>query len=193
MRVAQIKDITERKRVETALAEERQLLTAFLQTTPDQVYFKDRDEPLHPRLGRRRPAKLGVASAEELIGKTDFDFFSAEHAQQAFDDEQRVIRTAEPMIGQEEREVFPDGRVAWAATTKLPLRDAAGTIIGTCGDLPGHHRATAGRDDAARERGALAHAARELPGDRHARQRRRLLVLYQPLDRALARDTPRTS
>ncbi len=132
MRVAQIKDITERKRVETALAEERQLLTAFLQTTPDQVYFKD-SESRFIRASEAQARKLGAASAAELIGHTDFDFFSAEHAQRAFDDEQRVIRTAEPIIGQEEREVFPDGRVAWAATTKLPLRDTAGTIIGTCG------------------------------------------------------------
>ena len=132
VRVAQIKDITERKRVETALAEERQLLTAFLQTTPDQVYFKDHASRFI-RASEAQARKLGAASAAELIGKTDFDYFSAEHAQQAFDDEQRVIRTAEPMIGREEREVFPDGRVAWAATTKLPLRDPAGTIIGTCG------------------------------------------------------------
>jgi two-component system NtrC family sensor kinase len=132
VRVAQIKDVTERKRVEAALADERQLLTAFLQATPDQVYFKDRDSRFL-RASDAQAHKLAVASAEELIGRTDFDFFSPEHAQRAFDDEQRIIRTAEPIIGQEEREVFPDGRIAWAATTKLPLRDAAGTIIGTCG------------------------------------------------------------
>ena len=122
----------ERARLEAAVADERQLLTAFLQTTPDQIYFKDRDSRFI-RASDAQARKLGAASAEELIGRTDFDFFSAEHAQPAFDDEQRIIRTAEPIIGQEEREVFPDGRVAWAATTKLPLRDAAGAIIGTCG------------------------------------------------------------
>ena len=132
VRVAQIEDITERKRVETALADERQLLTAFLQTTPDQVYFKDRDSRFI-RASGGQAAKLGVASAEDLIGRTDFDFFLAEHAQHAFDDEQRIIRTGEPIVGKEEREVFPDGRIAWAATTKLPLRDATGAIIGTCG------------------------------------------------------------
>ena len=132
VRVAQIEDITERKRVETALADERQLLTAFLQTTPDQVYFKDRDSRFI-RASGGQAAKLGVACAEDLIGRTDFDFFLAEHAQHAFDDEQRIIRTGEPMVSKEEREVFPDGRIAWAATTKLPLRDATGAIIGTCG------------------------------------------------------------
>ncbi len=132
VRVAQIEDITERKRVETALADERQLLTAFLQTTPDQVYFKDRDSRFI-RASGGQAAKLGVASAEDLIGHTDFDFFLAEHAQSAFDDEQRIIRTGEPIVSKEEREVFPDGRIAWAATTKLPLRDATGAIIGTCG------------------------------------------------------------
>ena len=132
VRVAQIKDITERKLAEAALADERQLLTAFLQTTPDQVYFKDR-ESRFIRASDAQARKLGVATAEGLIGRTDFDYFSPEHAERAFDDEQRIIRTGQPIIGQEEREVFPDGRIAWAATTKLPLRDATGTIVGTCG------------------------------------------------------------
>ncbi|MFL5831217.1 MAG: PAS domain S-box protein [Solirubrobacteraceae bacterium] len=131
-RVVQIHDITERKRVETELADERQLLNAFLETTPDQVYFKD----LHSRFIRvssAQAAKLGLAGPHEMLGKNDFDYFTEEHARPAFEDEQQIIATGTPIVAFEERETYPDGRELWVSTTKLPLRDASGTIVGTCG------------------------------------------------------------
>ena len=72
-------------------------------------------------------------SVEEVIGKTDFDVFSEEHAAAAFQDEQEIIRTGEPMAGKLERETFQDRADAWVSTTKMPLRDEHGQIIGTFG------------------------------------------------------------
>ena len=74
----------------------------------------------------------GVTSAD-VIGKTDFDFFSREHANQAYDDEQRIIRTGEPILSKVEKETFNDRADAWVSTTKLPFRDGEGHIIGTLG------------------------------------------------------------
>jgi diguanylate cyclase (GGDEF)-like protein/PAS domain S-box-containing protein len=72
----------------------------------------------------------------EVIGKTDFDFFG-EHAASAFEDEQEIIRSGEPMVGKLEREGFRDrlGNVhtGWVWTTKMPLRNAHGEVIGTFG------------------------------------------------------------
>jgi two-component system, NtrC family, sensor kinase len=130
--IVQMQDITERKRAEIALAEERQLLTAFLETTPDQVYFKDLASRFM-RVSNVQAARLGFHDAEDAIGKTDFDAFSDEHARQAFEDEQRIIRTRKPIFNLEERETYIDGREAWVSTTKMPLRDATGTIVGTFG------------------------------------------------------------
>ena len=67
------------------------LFDALLQQTEDQVYFKDR-ESRFIKVSDIMPAKFGLKSPEDLIGKTDFDLFSQEHAQQAYDDEQRLIR-----------------------------------------------------------------------------------------------------
>jgi sigma-B regulation protein RsbU (phosphoserine phosphatase) len=81
---------------------------------------------------------------DQVIGKTDFDLFAAEHAQKAFDDEQRIIATGEPMVGIEEKETWADGHVTWVSTTKMPLRSDDGRIIGTFGlsrDITEHKEA----------------------------------------------------
>jgi hypothetical protein len=70
---------------------------------------------------------------EEIVGKTDFDFFSKEHAAAAFEDEQKIIRTGEAIVGKLERETFHNGTSPWVSTTKMPLRDERGQIIGTFG------------------------------------------------------------
>jgi PAS domain S-box-containing protein len=125
-------DITERKKTEEALAQERDLLHTFMDNLPDHIYFKD----CKSRFLRINPALAGVfglSDPSQAVGKTDFDFFTAEHAQQAYDDEQEIIRTGWPMAAKEEKETWRDGHVTWASTTKMALRDAQGNIIGTFG------------------------------------------------------------
>lgn len=111
---------------------DRALVSAFLEKIPDFVYFKDRSSrfiavshSLIRSLGGRTPA--------DLIGRTDFDFFDSAHAQSAFDDEQEIIRTGREIFGRTEKRVARDGTVTWLQTNKLPLRNAAGDIVGTFG------------------------------------------------------------
>jgi diguanylate cyclase (GGDEF)-like protein/PAS domain S-box-containing protein len=111
---------------------DRYLLQAFLEHIPDNVFFKDRSSRFI-RVSRGMARRFDVADPSELIGKTDSDFFSSEHAGQALADEQKILSTGEPLIGLEEKETWPDGREAWVLTTKVPLRDRAGRIIGTMG------------------------------------------------------------
>jgi sigma-B regulation protein RsbU (phosphoserine phosphatase) len=68
-----------------------------------------------------------------VLGKTDADLFTPEHAQAALRDEQEILRTGQPLVNMEEKETWPDGRETWVSTTKLPLRDPSGQIIGTFG------------------------------------------------------------
>jgi len=114
------------------LRAERDMLQGLLDNTPDRIYFKDRQSRFIR--GNRSLAKwFGLTEPEPMIGKTDFDFFTREHAQQALDDELRIIQTGQPVFSLEEKETWPDGRVTWASSTKIPLRDSTGQIIGTFG------------------------------------------------------------
>ncbi|MBW8864104.1 MAG: SpoIIE family protein phosphatase, partial [Verrucomicrobia bacterium] len=69
----------------------------------------------------------------EATGKSDHDYFSRDHADQALADERKIMRTGRPLVGIEEKETWPDGSETWVSTTKMPLRDAGGRIVGTFG------------------------------------------------------------
>jgi PAS domain S-box-containing protein len=124
-------DITERRRAEEALAQEQFLLQALMNNVPDHVYFKDRDSRLI-RISKAQAQAFGVSDPAQAVGKTDFDFFTEEHARQAYEDEQAVMRTGQP-VSKEERETWAGRPDTWVSTTKVPLRDAAGNVVGTFG------------------------------------------------------------
>ncbi|MDQ4130879.1 MAG: PAS domain S-box protein, partial [Actinomycetota bacterium] len=84
------RDITARKRAEERLARERNLLQAFVEGTPDRVYFKD-SESRFIRVNRALAEDLGLGDPSDAIGKTDRDFFSQQHARKAREDEVRVM------------------------------------------------------------------------------------------------------
>jgi len=108
------------------------LLRVLMDTIPDQIYFKDRQSRF-VRNNNAHVRALGARSAADCMGKTDFDFFSRQHAEEAFRDEQEILRTGLPIVGKIEQNTFPDGSFAWVSTTKLPWRDDAGNLIGTFG------------------------------------------------------------
>ena len=124
-------DITERKLVEAELRYEEHLMHALMDNLPDRIYFKDL-ESRFVRINNAQARGLGLSDPEQACGNTDFAYFSEEHAQQAYTDEQEIIRTGQP-ISLEERETFVDRPDAWVSTTKLPLRGEDQDIIGTFG------------------------------------------------------------
>jgi PAS domain S-box-containing protein len=133
-------EIAERKRTEQALAEQQHLLQSLMDYMPDNIYFKD-TQSRFVRVNRAMAHWVGLDDPKAAEGKWDFDFFGEEHARQAFEDEQEIIRTGTPIVNKEEYETWPDGRVTWVSTSKLPLRDPAGRIIGTFGlsrDITAH-------------------------------------------------------
>lgn len=167
-----LRDVSARRRVESVLAYERDLLGTLFENLPDALYFKDMksrfirvsksklESAWAMALARYRfscagqgappdgpspspasnedvatPPHLATreAFAEYIIGRTDFDFFDEPRARAAFQDEQEIIRTGQPIIGKVERTKHLDGRVTWSLTTKMPWRDKDGVLIGTFG------------------------------------------------------------
>ena len=150
-------DISQQKRLEAKLKEsetrfqqlavkhvqEGDLLHTLMENTPDHIYFKD-TESRFIRINRSLADQFGLDNPVDAVHKTDFDFFTREHAQQAYRDEQNVIESGKPIEGKQEKETWPDEQETWVSTTKVPIRDRDGRIIGTCGisrDITEYYRA----------------------------------------------------
>jgi rsbT co-antagonist protein RsbR len=115
-----------------ALEQDKHLLDILMENVPDYIYFKDRENRFI-RTTKSHATAFGLSDPREIVGKTDLDFFSDQHARQAYDDEQKIIRTGAPLLNMEERETWPDRPDTWVLTSKMPLHDKAGNIIGTFG------------------------------------------------------------
>ncbi|MEO6996443.1 MAG: ATP-binding protein [Lacunisphaera sp.] len=111
---------------------DRALVSAFLAHVPDFVYFKDR-EGRFIAVSQSKVRRNGLKHEDEIIGKTDFDFFSEQDARKAKEDEDEVMRTGVPVVDKLEHIKWADGRETWSLINKMPLHDDAGAIIGTFG------------------------------------------------------------
>ncbi len=126
-----VRDVAGRKAGEGDPERESRLLQALLETSSDHIYFKDL-ESRFIRNSRAHARFMGVEDPALLVGRTDAEFFTEEHARQALEDERTVIRTGEA-IKKEETNIKPQGPATWVLTEKMPLRDSRGNIIGTFG------------------------------------------------------------
>ncbi len=131
------RDVTDIQVAQRDLAAERNLLRTVIDAIPDPVFAKDRESRfiLYNRMvGRnaeKRLMELGLSGT--WIGHTDFDFYPPEIAQRYYDEEQRVMATGEPLVDDEDLTTSPEGKPRWLLTTKVPLRDVDGDIVGMVG------------------------------------------------------------
>ena len=111
---------------------ERDSLRTLIDSLPDRIYIKDRQS----RFLVNNPAHvqaLGATCQDEVIGKTDLDIFPAEMARQKFNDEQALMKSGQA-LDREESAVNPrTGETHWLQTTKVPLRDKQGVVVGLMG------------------------------------------------------------
>ena len=127
-----LEEITRRKECEEELAHERHLLHTLMDNLPDAIYFKDVASRF-VRVNRAVAIRLGLDHPAQVVGKTHFDFFPEQDAQSNTADDQEIMRTSRPLVGEDEKITWPGGRAGWLSTTKMPFRDRDGTIIGTFG------------------------------------------------------------
>ena len=124
-------DITDRKLAAEELAHQQYLMQTLMDNLPDHIYFKDLKSKF-VRISKSHALLFGLDGPDLAIGKTDFDFFTGEHSQQAYDDEQKIIQTGQP-LSIIERETFHDRPDRWVSTIKMPFLDKNEKIIGTFG------------------------------------------------------------
>jgi PAS domain S-box-containing protein len=141
--IGALQDITENKKneiileeVNGALEKEKYYLDSLMDNMPDAIYFKDKESKFL-RVSKYMVTKHMLnnpgATVNDLIGKSDFDFQDEKHANEAFQDEQEIQRTRKPKIDYIEKETLEDGSERWVATTKLPMENSQGEIVGTFG------------------------------------------------------------
>jgi len=131
-RVWSFSDITERKQAEGTLYNERLLLRTLIDNIPDSIYSKD----LACRKTLVNSAEvryIGAKSEADVLGKSDFDIYPQELAEKFFADDQLVIQTGEPVLNREEYIFDEKQQKRWLLTSKLPLRNHEGRIIGLVG------------------------------------------------------------
>jgi PAS domain S-box-containing protein len=112
--------------------EDVKLLRTLLDALPDQIYVKG-TEGHYIFNNAAHVKKLGAASPEEVAGKTDFDLGPEELAERYQADEQKILRSDQPLIGKEEPSVDEDGNERWNSTSKVPLENDSGEIVGIVG------------------------------------------------------------
>lgn len=130
--VGMIEDISEKKLIQEKLSREQFLFSTLMKHIPDSIYFKD-EKSRFIAVNDATAKKMELDNPRQLIGKSDFDFFTLDHADQAFRDEQEMMNQNRSIIGVEEKETWQDGTVTWVSTTKIPLQNENGKTIGTFG------------------------------------------------------------
>ncbi|MDD5618560.1 MAG: PAS domain-containing protein [Candidatus Omnitrophica bacterium] len=126
-----IEDISKHKNMEEKLALEKDFLQGLLDNIPDAIYFKDRENRIIKV--NKFYAQGMKLNQEQIIGKSDFDFFPESQAKRMVEDDNYVLNSGNPIVGKIEHNILPDGSWSQVITTKIPMYDKSGRIIGTMG------------------------------------------------------------
>ena len=130
--ISQIEDITERKAAEQALSRERDLMQALMDSIPDTIYFKDLGSRF-TRINRAQAEYLRLPNPEAAIGLTDLDVQEPQMAREIFDEEQNSVLQGTPLLNRIDLTAAPDGQPRWISSTKVPLRNGGGQVVGLVG------------------------------------------------------------
>ena len=134
------------------LESEREILRALIDNIPDLMYVKD-TESRFVVANRQVIRTLGVASQQDLVGKTESDFLPSAWTAGSYENEQRVVRSGDAIFNHEEVLLDAQGKQIPVLTTVVPLHDSRGQITGVVG---------VGRNLSERKQGEEALAAAEI-------------------------------
>ena len=107
-------------------------LNAIMENVSDSIYFKDRQCRIQ-KASRKMAITNGLDSPEQLIGKTDIDLYGEEFGKKTEIDDLHVMDSGQPLIGLVESHRLYTGEINWTSTSKLPLKNEKGEVIGLLG------------------------------------------------------------
>ena len=116
---------------DAGVAQERNMLRTLIDSLPDLIYAKD--VRCKFMLANEACCRVMGTNPEQVVGRDDFEFFPKELAQGFYDDEQKIIQSGEPLLNREESVLYHDGRTSYILTSKVPLRDEQGRVVGIMG------------------------------------------------------------
>lgn len=132
LRLTSVRDLTERKRIEEALQSKAGLLRIILDAVPTRVFWKDTNS-VFLGCNQRFANDAGFDSPDQIIGREDAALPWRDQAELYKRDDRRILESGEAKLDYEEPQTAPNGRLRWLRTSKLPLRNPAGDIIGILG------------------------------------------------------------
>jgi PAS domain S-box-containing protein len=162
LQIAAIRDITERKRADEALKHEKALLDALMDNIPDSIYFKDRQCRLL-RISRKMMQDLKLDDMSQAIGKTDVELFGEEFGRKKLEGDEHLMAMGKPIVGLTESRQLENGQINWTSTTKVPLRDESGEIVGLVGITREINELMKAQEERERERNLLRTLIDSLP------------------------------
>jgi PAS domain S-box-containing protein len=164
-----------------ARASAHRLLQAMLDNVPDRIYFKD-TESRFIQCNRAVAKRVGVEEPKQVIGKTDFDFYPREKAEEFRKDDQKLIQSGEALLNKTEQVIKPNGEITWSSVTKVPLRDENGKAVGLVGISRDITERKQAEEALARERLLLRTLIDNLPDGIYAKDTACRKTLVNPAD-----------
>jgi methyl-accepting chemotaxis protein len=111
----------ELRQIQTTLEIEKSMFNVLMEFLPDRITYKDKESRIM-RINKAKAERLKMRP-EEVVGKTDYDFFSKEHAEKAMQEEKALLYSGKPLMDIEEKLVFTSGDIAWVSTSRIPFKN----------------------------------------------------------------------
>jgi methyl-accepting chemotaxis protein len=118
----------EMKKMQSVLELEKSMFNVLMEVLPDRITYKDTESRIL-RINQAKAQRLNM-TPDEVVGKTDYDFFSAEHAEKAMREEKALINSGKPLMDIEEKLRFNNGDTAWVSTSRIPFKNEENQVTG---------------------------------------------------------------
>lgn len=114
--------------IQDKLILEKSMFSVLMEYLPDRLTYKDKESKVI-RVNKAKAKRFNL-EPDQMVGTSDFDFFPAEHAQKARNEEVELMRIGDPMLNIQEKVSFDNGNVMFINTSRIPFKNEENDLIG---------------------------------------------------------------